>query len=56
MSMYAQDADAIVEECEKQSASMSSTLQHFRYRGGHALTQERFDVILAWLLKQGRIR
>jgi dienelactone hydrolase len=27
-------------------------LEHLRYKGGHALTQERFDVIIDWVLAQ----
>jgi hypothetical protein len=50
---YARDADVIVDECKKRSEAVTSTLQHFRYRGGHALTPERFDAIVAWLVEQG---
>ncbi|MBL7668868.1 MAG: dienelactone hydrolase family protein [Bdellovibrionaceae bacterium] len=50
---YAQDADVIVDDCKKQLGSAGAALEHFRYRGGHALTQERFDAIVDWLVKRG---
>lgn len=50
---YSQDAPTIVERAssayEQQSALPN--LQHKRYPGGHALTQERFDFIMEWLEK-----
>ena len=45
------DADMIVTLARKDCASMGvvSHIEHKRYEGGHALTQERFDDILIWL-------
>ena len=47
-----QDAAKIVAESEVRCASAGSTIQleHKRYEGGHALTQERFDDILNWVI------
>ena len=42
------DATSVVSIVEKQGAA--SNLVHKRYVGGHALTQERFDDIVRWLL------
>lgn len=31
-----------------------NNLWHMRYEGGHALTQERFDAIIGWILENGK--
>jgi len=48
---YSMDAPAIVEKASKAYAEQGAlqNLYHKRYPGGHALTQERFDYILAWM-------
>jgi dienelactone hydrolase len=45
------DADVIVSESQEICASLgtASHIEHKRYEGAHALTQERFDAILAWV-------
>lgn len=46
-----QDAEKIVAATQVTCASMGivAHMEHRRYQGGHALTQERFDDILHWL-------
>ncbi len=46
-----QDADQIVNESQVacNSMGMTSNIEHQRYEGGHALTQERFEAILHWI-------
>lgn len=46
-----QDAEKIVTVAREMCASMgiAAHTEHTRYKGGHALTQERFDDILHWL-------
>ncbi len=46
-----QDADQIVNESQVacNSMGMTSYIEHKRYEGGHALTQERFEAILHWI-------
>jgi hypothetical protein len=46
-----QDADGIVKSAQEACAAMSIVehVQHKRYEGGHALTQDRFDDIVKWL-------
>lgn len=46
-----QDADKIVAESQEICAAVGVTshIEHQRYEGGHALTQERFDAILRWI-------
>jgi len=44
------DADEVVEAAKV--LNPNAHLEHKRYQGGHALTQERFDVILNWLFGQ----
>lgn len=46
-----QDAEKIVTVAQEMCASMgiAAHTEHTRYKGGHALTQERFDDILHWL-------
>ncbi|MBK7962692.1 MAG: acetylxylan esterase [Bdellovibrionales bacterium] len=51
---YAQDADIVVEDCKKRLGPHSETLQHFRYRGGHPITVDRFDAIVKWFVQQGK--
>lgn len=48
-----QDAEKIVTRVKEMWSSMSivSHLEHKRYEGGHALTQERFDDILHWFAR-----
>jgi dienelactone hydrolase len=47
-----QDAEKIVTTAQELCASMGITAntEHRRYAGGHALTQERFDFIVFWLV------
>ena len=51
--MASQDAEKIVAESEETCTSMGMTtyLEHKRYEGGHALTQERFEAILHWIIR-----
>ena len=48
---YSRDTDRIVGAAARayQEARAPQALQHYRARGGHALTEERFDAILGWL-------
>jgi hypothetical protein len=48
-----QDADKIVRAAQEMCAALGSPehIEHKRYEGGHALTQERFDAIVGWLAK-----
>lgn len=48
-----QDAEKIVTIAQQMCTSMdvASHIEHKRYEGGHALTQERFDDILYWLAR-----
>lgn len=48
-----QDAEKIVTIAQEMCTSMGifSHVEHMRFEGGHALTQERFDDILHWLSK-----
>jgi dienelactone hydrolase len=45
------DADEIASESQEMCASLgiASHIEHKRYEGVHALTQERFDAILHWI-------
>jgi dienelactone hydrolase len=49
-----QDAEKIVSVAQETCASMgiAACTEHRRYKGGHALTQERFDEILHWLARR----
>lgn len=49
---YSKDASYIVEKAGTTYAELGAiqNLQHKRYPGGHALTQERFDYIIEWLV------
>jgi dienelactone hydrolase len=51
-----QDADRIVTVAREMCASLGNTehIEHKRYAGGHAVTQERFDDIVHWLAKYAR--
>jgi dienelactone hydrolase len=48
---YSRDAPRIAEAAAQvyQNAGAPEALQHYRARGGHALTEERFDAIVGWL-------
>ena len=47
-----QDAERIVDIARNKCAEMrvSQQFEHFRYQGGHALTQERYDAIIRWVV------
>ena len=49
---YSKDAPYIVERAmpEYEKLNVGENLRHKRYLGGHALTQERFDYIVDWLV------
>jgi hypothetical protein len=49
---YSWDAPRIAEAAvyAYQSMGAPEALQHFRARGGHALTQQRFDAIVDWVI------
>ncbi len=49
-----QDADTIVKIAQETCAVLDAVarIEHIRFAGGHALTRERFDAILNWLLAQ----
>ena len=51
-----QDAEKIVSESQKTCTSlgMATYIEHQRYEGGHALTQERFDAILQWITERAK--
>jgi len=53
--VFSQDADRIVRTAQELCASMglAEHIEHKRYEGGHALTQERFDDIVRWIAKGG---
>lgn len=48
---YSKDAVEIVEKASSAYSELGAleNLQHKRFTGGHALTQERFDCIIEWL-------
>lgn len=48
-----QDAESIVSKAKEMcaSAGIEFSVEHKRYEGGHAVTQERFDDILGWVGK-----
>jgi hypothetical protein len=48
---FSQDAPRIVRTMQDACAAMglSERVEHQRYPGKHALTQERFDTIVHWL-------
>ena len=49
---YSMDAPEIVKKAGKRYAELgaSENLEHKRYSGGHALTEERFTDIIEWLV------
>ena len=52
---YSKDADFTIEQA-RASYSMhkkDNNLCHMRYTGGHALTKERFDFIIEWIISSG---
>lgn len=51
---YSRDAPLIAEAAAQayRGAGAPEALQHYRAHGGHALTEERFDAIVAWLTAQ----
>jgi dienelactone hydrolase len=51
---YSRDAPRIAQAagCAYRNAGAPQALQHYRARGGHALTEERFDAILDWVIAQ----
>jgi dienelactone hydrolase len=48
---YSRDADEVVRLASPayRDAGSPARLQHARYHGGHALTRERFEHIVAWM-------
>ena len=52
---YSKDADFIINEAKSSYAECQAdgNLCHKRYSGGHAMTQERFDFIIEWVIKNG---
>ena len=46
-----EDADAIVTAARPAWAALGAAerLEHARYQGNHAVTQERFDTMVSWL-------
>jgi hypothetical protein len=48
---FSRDAEAIVAAAQDLFAHLGvgHYLEHKRYDGGHALTQERFEAIVAWI-------
>lgn len=54
---YSMDAPYIVEKAGLVYSEVGAlqNLQHKRYPGGHALTQERFDFIVEWLDANGQV-
>ena len=51
-----QDADRIVQAAQETCASRGSPkhIDHMRYEGGHAITQERFNAMVHWLAKYAK--
>ena len=49
---YSRDASDVVDEARKTYSQMNAegNITHVRYQGGHALTQERFDYIVNWMI------
>ena len=48
---YSKDASYIIEKASKTYEKMDvlENLYHYRYSGGHAMTEERYDSIVEWL-------
>lgn len=55
---YSKDASYIVAKASPIYSEFNSlhNLQHNRYQGGHALTKERFDDIIKWLVANSMIK
>lgn len=51
---FAQDADEIVDKVRAAypDASVANRIEHKRYRGGHAITRERFEFIVDWIQRR----
>lgn len=51
---YSDDTPEIVQAAARAycEAGASQVLQHYRAQGGHALTEERFDAIVDWVIAQ----
>ena len=49
---YSRDAADVVDVAKRSYAELNveDNIVHIRYKGGHALTQERFDAIVKWIL------
>jgi hypothetical protein len=54
---HSQDADRIVTVAQERCTSIgfAEHIEHKRYEGKHALTQERLDDIVQWLSRCGQI-
>jgi len=54
---YSQDAEVIVRTARETFAALGaeSNLAHRQYRGGHALTHERFEDIVEWIVAVCRV-
>jgi dienelactone hydrolase len=50
--LYSQDAERILTSARETCVAMDieEKIEHRRYEGGHALTHERFDDIVTWLV------
>ena len=53
---YSKDADVVVEQARAAYSKYQADdmLNHKRYPGGHALTKERFDFIIDWIVETGK--
>ena len=49
---YSRDAADVVDVAKRSYAELNveENITHVRYKGGHALTEERFDYIVKWIL------
>ena len=49
---YSRDAADVVNIAKRSYSGLNAedNIVHIRYKGGHALTQERFDAIVKWIL------
>ena len=54
---YSHDAEAIAQTARATFAVLGAegNLEHRRYRGGHALTRERFEDIVTWIIAVCRV-
>jgi dienelactone hydrolase len=54
---YSQDAEAIIRTARETFVALGAegNLAHRQYRGGHALTQERFEDIVEWIIAVSRV-